>query len=83
MGVPMRIVRFVWIDASDETGTEWKPEKHYHADHDDSLITSCGFLIKEDELSVTLAMDYSNGKWRNVGYIPKGWIIDRQEFALD
>jgi hypothetical protein len=72
----MKIEIITWRDASeDEAG--WKPSEDIDDEH--YVVTSVGFVVKETEANLTLAMDlgpdgYNNGR----GRIPKAMIVSRQ-----
>ncbi len=50
----MRIVKIEWIDSSSDTGRWTTPEE---IDNDVLEVVSIGFLVKEDDRQITLALN--------------------------
>jgi hypothetical protein len=72
----MKIEVVKWHDAGgDQDG--WKPTED--VDDINPVITSVGWVVKETERNVTLAMDWADdGDTNTRGRIPKGMIISRE-----
>jgi hypothetical protein len=72
----MKIEIVVWRDAgSDDTGWE-QPEETKDIDH---IITSIGYVVKETDNYLTLAMDvHTDGSTNGRGRIPKGMVVSRE-----
>ena len=71
----MRIELVIWKDASAHEGWESAEDTH----DDDYVITSIGFVFKETENNLTLAMDIAeDGTSNGRGRIPKDMIIKRE-----
>lgn len=47
-------------------------------DHRPLRFTTVGFLIKSDEIGVSLAMDYGDGKYRDHRFIPRAMVVSEQ-----
>jgi len=74
----MKLERVIWMDAgSDDEDSGWlKPE---HIEDTDILVQSVGWIAKETDKYLTLAMDLcSDGSTNTRGRIPKGMIVDRK-----
>lgn len=72
----MHIELVTWKDAgSDDTGWE-KPEDTVDIDH---TIRSVGWVVKETDAYLTIAMDlHIDGSLHTRGRIPKGMIVSRE-----
>lgn len=69
-----------WRDAYND-GESWKDEKDIDDQH--YLVTSVGFVVKETENNLTLAMDIGEDGMTNTrGRIPKGMIVSRTVIVL-
>jgi len=67
--LPKKIAAVTWEDAwyDDEVHTEQSLQEEAQS----CLLYSVGFLIRDDEAVVTLAMDFGNGTCRHVQRIRK------------
>jgi hypothetical protein len=71
----MRIEIITWRDAGGEQAGWLDPAD---VDDDNPIITSVGWVVKETENNVTLAMDVADdGDTHTRGRIPKGMILER------
>lgn len=72
----MRIERVKWKDASGDDESGWT-DPHDLVDAD-TIIDSVGWVAKETDNYLTLAMDLDpNGATHTRGRIPKGLIVSR------
>lgn len=76
----MKIELIAWHDAGKDTNKDCDWKQASELEDDDIVVQSIGFVVKETDKYVTLAMDYieaddsSNDRSR----IPKGMIISRK-----
>lgn len=73
----LSIVYVKWIDASHADGEGWKLIKDYKPQYDP--VESVGFLVHEDERSITLAVSVYEEHYGSEMLIPKGMIIHRED----
>jgi len=72
----MRIELITWRDAGGEQQGWMEPGD---IDDDNPIVTSVGWVVKETENNVTLAMDVADdGDTHTRGRIPKGMIVERK-----
>jgi hypothetical protein len=72
----MRIELIIWRDAGGEQDGWMDPDD---LDDVNPIISSVGWVVKETENNVTLAMDYADdGDTHTRGRIPKGMIVSRE-----
>jgi hypothetical protein len=72
----VKIELITWRDAGGEQGGWQSPEE---VDDVNPIIQSVGWVVKETDNNVTLAMDLSDdGDTHTRGRIPKGMIVTRQ-----
>lgn len=66
-----------WADAHGSDGT-----LHAHEiDHKPYVYTTVGFLIKTDEIGVSIAFERGeDGRYRDITFVPRAIILD--EFSL-
>ncbi len=74
--MPSKVVYLEWLDAASDHG--WMKQKKLGLDR----VRSCGFLIEEDELEITLALSVAEGEMNAVMCIPKKWIKKRRNIKL-
>lgn len=77
----MKMIWLKWRDASEETG-EWMSPVEANPKGKEALIETAGIFVKESDGFVTLALDWCDGHVRNVGHVPKSWVIDRKEWDI-
>jgi hypothetical protein len=71
----MRIELITWRDAGGEQEGWQAPED---VDDENPIISSVGWVVKETDNNVTLAMDWADdGDTHTRGRIPKGMIVSR------
>lgn len=71
----MKIELIVWRDAGGEQDG-WQAAED--VDDENPIITSVGWVVKETDNNVTLAMDCADdGDTHTRGRIPKGMIVSR------
>jgi hypothetical protein len=75
----MKIERITWRDAGGEQDG-WIATDDL--DDDNPIVQSVGWVVKETENNVTLAMDLADdGDTHTRGRIPKGMIVKREVLA--
>lgn len=73
----MKLVKVVWNDAWSNMTKHVFSEAEIN--HNPIIMESIGWLLKEDEVGVTIATDRVTGEeftFRGVGFIPRGMIVD-------
>lgn len=71
-----------WYDAGGEA-IGWLPANDVDGD-DTPLVTSVGWVVKETDRNVTLAMDLcEDGETNTRGRIPKGMIRNRTKISIN
>lgn len=77
----MKLELIIWEDAGGEQDGGW--QEPADVDTELSTIRSVGWVVKETDKNITLAMDLSDdGQTHTRGRIPKGMIISRKELTL-
>jgi hypothetical protein len=73
----MKLVKVIWNDAFTDL------TKHVYSaaeiNHEPAVLESVGWLLREDEIGITIAQDKITGEeftYRNVGFIPRGMIVN-------
>lgn len=76
----MKLVYIKWQDAAYQDGDVLEED----AFSPEVLIESAGLLAREDDKTISLAIDhYGKDKtWRHVAHIPKILITERQDFEV-
>lgn len=70
----------VWRDASNEDGG-WQAPEDIEDDH--YLVNSVGFVVRETDANLTLAMDVAaDGQTNGRGRIPKTLIVSRTVLTI-
>ena len=77
----MKVELITWRDAGGEQDGWLKPDAVVD---ENPIIKSIGWVVKETENNVTLAMDLciDDGTTHSRGRIPKGMIVSRKELTL-
>jgi len=66
-----------WGDAHGSDGTL----QVHEVDHKPYVYTTVGFLVKTDEIGVSIAFERTeDGKYREISFIPRAIVLD--EFSL-
>lgn len=77
----MKIELITWKDAGGETDGWLDPAD---IEDDNAVIQSIGWVVKETEANVTLAMDLAeDGTTHGRSRIPKGMIVSRKELCVN
>lgn len=72
-----RVEIIQWRDAHAPKPMEWAEAKDLECKP--VIVTSCGFVVKENASGVVLALDSSDdGDFHSAGFIPKEAIISRK-----
>jgi hypothetical protein len=78
----MNLELITWEDAGGEQDGGWQDPDD--VDTANSVIQSVGWVIKETEKNITLAMDLSDdGQTHTRSRIPKGMIVSRQVLCIN
>ena len=78
----MKLELVIWRDAGGEEGGWLAADE---VDDENPIIHSVGWVVKETENNVTLAMDHSpsDSTTHTRGRIPKGMIVSRQVLCIN
>lgn len=76
----MRMVHVEWYDAVTETDNDWTPIKE--CDGELAICHSLGFMIKETELSITVAGHIGSEDFCGEVVIPKSCVIEIKDLGV-
>lgn len=76
----MQIELITWRDAGGDANKDLSWAAATDIDDDNPIITSVGWIVKETENNVTVAMDFcgADGMTHTRSRIPKGMIVSRE-----
>lgn len=74
------LVLVEWLDAN--TDNEEINEENVHTFHKPWVIHTLGWLLKEDEVGVTICNEYYKDYYRGRTFIPRGMVVSMVPFRL-
>jgi hypothetical protein len=78
----MKIVYIRWMDADTTTGWKSKDEVEEDKDSESTICTSVGFLIHQNQHTITICSGYHEDEYSEVTKIPKGMVREMTEVQL-
>jgi len=78
----MKIVYIEWTDAETSSGWKSRDEVDDDKESESTVCTSVGFLIHQNQHTITICSGYHDDEYSEVTKIPKGMVREMTEVQM-